>query len=235
MATDADVNGDRSGVVPPEFVGHPFEESEGFDETVEHGFGAFGGQGDGEGSVGVAPSGDEDGNEFSSFGEVDVDVSEVGFAAMAGEVIEWDEGFALIEFLLLEVSSDLIVAASVLVFIDESSEDLLSGVALFSRGVFVGEEDGVDDGLEGPEDGGVSGFGGCVGGRLGGVEGFANGVASDAELFGDLSCAESVAVELTDFGEVVQGSHPCIPVRGSIPAANGDRCTLDQFWMPMWT
>jgi hypothetical protein len=173
------VNGDGGGVVPPEFVRHSFEEVEGCDLTVEDRFGAFGGQSDGEGSVGETPGDHENGDEFSAFGKVDVDVAEVGFTTAAGEVIEGHEGFALIAFSLLKVSSNLVVATPGPVFGHEPASNILGCVALVSRGVLIGEENGINAGLKGSEDGGFPRLGRGARNRLGGVESLANGIKTE--------------------------------------------------------
>jgi hypothetical protein len=81
------MGGHGLGVVPPEFVRHAAKEREGFNQTVENGFGAFAGQGQSEGAVGVRPRDHQDRNELAAHREIDVDVTEVRFQALARVVI----------------------------------------------------------------------------------------------------------------------------------------------------
>ena len=90
-----DQRGDGLGVVPPDFLGDAAEELEGGDHAFEDRLGALERQGHDEGGVGVGPGGDEEGDEASAVGEVDVDVTEIGFEALAGEMAQRDEGFTM--------------------------------------------------------------------------------------------------------------------------------------------
>ena len=89
-----DQRGDGLGVVPPDLPGHGAEELEGGDHAFEDGLGALERQGQDEGGVGVGPGGDEERDEASAVGEVDVDVAEVGLEAAAREMAQGDEGLA---------------------------------------------------------------------------------------------------------------------------------------------
>ena len=90
-----DQRSDSLGVVPPDLLGDGAEELEGGDHAFEDRLGALERQGDHEGGVGVGPGGDEEGDVPPTVGEVDVDVSEVGFEALAGEMSQGDEGLAV--------------------------------------------------------------------------------------------------------------------------------------------
>ena len=61
---------------------------------MEDRFGALARQGDHEGSVRVGPGGDE-GDLPPTVGEVDVNVTEVGLEALAGEMPQGDEGLTV--------------------------------------------------------------------------------------------------------------------------------------------
>ena len=52
-----------------------------------------------------------------------MDVAEVGFAAMARRMIEWDKSLALLEPPMLQIAPDLIVPAVVAVLGDEAAVD----------------------------------------------------------------------------------------------------------------
>ena len=221
LAAAEDVDGDRGGVVPPQFAGDAAEEVEGRDEAVEDGLGPLGGEGEGEGRVGVAPGDDEDGDEPSPVGEVDVDVAEVGLGAVAGGVVEGDEGLACGVATVLEVALDGVVAAGVPVLGDEPSVDLGGGVPLLAWCGPVGVEDGIDGGLEGSEDGCGAWSGEGVRLGLGVGQSLANRVAADAESAGDLSGTDAVPVEAADLGEVVHGTHPNPPRPGETAGRGG--------------
>src|SRR5206468_11492916 len=94
LPASEDQSGDGLGVVPPDLAWRGLGEFQGLDHAVEDGLGAFAGQDDGEGSVGVGPDGDQEGDKASAVGEVNVDVSEVGLEATAGGVGQGDESGA---------------------------------------------------------------------------------------------------------------------------------------------
>ncbi|MFO0806610.1 MAG: hypothetical protein U0791_26190 [Gemmataceae bacterium] len=94
IAAAADVNGHGRRVVPPQFLGHGSEEMERFAQSVEHGFSAFGGKRDGERRVRITPRDDENGHEPATIREVDVNVAEIGFAAVPRRMVKRDERLA---------------------------------------------------------------------------------------------------------------------------------------------
>ena len=81
-------------------------------------------QGDHEGSVRVGPGGDEEGDLPPTVGEVDVNVTEVGLEAMAGEMSEGDEGLTVRAVVLAEIALHLAVTAVVSVLVTEAATDL---------------------------------------------------------------------------------------------------------------
>ena len=89
---------------------------------MEDGLGAFGGQGDDEGGVGVGPDGDQEGDEASAVGEIDVDVPEVGLEATAGRVGQRDEGRAGVLTVGGDVAADRGVGAGIAVLVVEPPE-----------------------------------------------------------------------------------------------------------------
>jgi hypothetical protein len=121
---------------------------------VEDGLGAFTGQNDDEGGVGVGPDGDQEGDEASAVGEVDVDVTEVSLEPMAGWVGQRDEGGAGVLTVDGDVTADRGVGARVSVLVLEPAEHLGGGVPLLGRCVAIVAEDLVDDRGEWPEHGG---------------------------------------------------------------------------------
>ena len=134
QAPREDELGDGLGVVPPDLPGNGGEEVEGGHHAGQDGFGAFGGQREDEGVVGVGPDGDEEGDLTSALGEVDLNVSEIGFEPMSRRMGQGDEGFTAPLAMRSDVASDLAVAASVSVFIAQAAKHLLGGVPLLGRG-----------------------------------------------------------------------------------------------------
>ena len=91
---------------------------------MEDRFGALARQGDHEGSVRVGPGGDEEGDLPPTVGEVDVNVTEVGLEALAGEMPQGDEGLTVRAVVLAEIALHLAVTAVVSVLVTEAAKDL---------------------------------------------------------------------------------------------------------------
>ena len=162
-----DQGGDGLGVVPPDFPRNPLEELEGRDHALEDRLGAFEGQGQDEGGVGVGPGGDEEGDQAAAVREVDLDVAEIGFEALAGEMPQRDESFLMSSPVSPDVASHLAIAAVIVVLVAEAAEHLHGGVSLLGRGLLIVGEDLVDDRPERPQDRSGSLLGPGIGLRLG--------------------------------------------------------------------
>jgi len=141
------------GVVPPEFVRHTTEEGEGFDQAVEDGLGALGRQSQGEGTIGIPPGHEQDRDELAALGEIDMDVAEVRFEALAGIVVEGDEGLSRARLQGANVEANAFGTARVVVLVAETAEDLGGGMALLPRCGLIGAKDVIDERLEGIENG----------------------------------------------------------------------------------
>ena len=165
------------------------------DACWQHRLGAFRRHRDRERRVRVAPRDEEHGHEFSSVGEVDGDVSEVRFAAVARRMVEWDEGLASVATTLLEVASDLVVAASVFVFSCQSSIDLHRRVTLLRRRERF---------------------------RLAFLERFEDGLVRVTEFLGDLSDGQSIATALSNDRKMIHRNHPFPLAAASSPHAGLD-------------
>ena len=122
-------------------------------------------------------------------------------------MFERDEGRPVIASLLLEIMSDLIVSSGILVFANESSVDLGSGVSLLGWCVLIGCEHSVHEASNRSEDWSGSRLDACIGCRLGLAKCLANRVTSDAQLASDLTNAQAVAVQSANLCEIVHCTH----------------------------
>jgi hypothetical protein len=149
LASLKDQRRDRLGVVPPQFLGDHLEELEGRDQALEDRLGALERERQDEGSVGTGPGGDEEGDRASAVGEVDLDVTEIGFEPLAGEMPQRHEGFLMSSPMPPDVASHLAITTVIAVLVAETTEHLHGRVSLLGRGPLVVGQDLVDDGLEG--------------------------------------------------------------------------------------
>jgi hypothetical protein len=148
FASLKDQGRDRFGIVPPDFLGNGFEELEGGDHAFEDRLGTLERECPNEGIIRVGPGGDQEGDLPSSVGEVDVDVAEVGFEALAGEMNQGYEGFLISALMLEQVALHLAVTPAVAVFVAQPTEHLHGGVALLGGRVLVVGQNLVDNGLK---------------------------------------------------------------------------------------
>jgi hypothetical protein len=181
----------RFWIIPPDFLGYGAKELEGRDHAFEDRLGALEGERQHEGGVGVGPGGDEEGDELAAVGEVDVDVAEIGFEALAREMTQGDERLLLAASVPEHVALHLGIPAGVVLFVAEAAKDLRGGVPLLGRGGFVVDQDLVDDRLEGAEfrRGAIP----ARRNRLGMVEGLPDGDPGEVELPGDLADGLAIA------------------------------------------
>jgi hypothetical protein len=210
---------DGSRVIPPDLTRHAAVEGEGPDHAGQDGLGALRGQGHGKGGVGVGPGGDRDGHQLAAVGEIDVDVAEVGLEALTGVVGQGEEGLAVVAAVPAGVAADLVVAAGVGVLVTPAAEELPGGVPLLGRGLLIGGQEGVDDGVQAAEDGGGWWLGARGGRGLGVGEDLAHLVPGVVEGAGDLVNGHAIAVREADLGVVVHRQHPCL--RSLDPAGDG--------------
>src|SRR5271157_2067786 len=108
---------------------------------------------------------------------------------------------------LADVALNLGVAAEVTLLVTEAAVDLSGGVSLLGRGVFVVEEDLLNQRLERPQ----PGSGSVSGQRLGmGVrmrEGMPDGPSGVTKLPGDLPNGHAIAISPSNRAIIVHGSH----------------------------
>ena len=86
LPPEVDQRGDGPGVVPPDLLGDRTEKLEGGDHPFKDRLGAFEGESQDEGGVGVGPGRDQKRHEPAAVGEIDVDVPEIGFETLAREM-----------------------------------------------------------------------------------------------------------------------------------------------------
>jgi hypothetical protein len=139
-----------------------------------------------------------------------VDVSEIGFEALAREMSQWDERFLMPTAVLAHISLHLRVAAAVAMFIAEASEDLSSGVPLLGRSGFVVDQDLVDDRLEWPEPGGPTVPCQRLGMRVRMHESMPHGPSRVSELTGDLPDGQTIAQGSPNRAIIIHGNHVLI-------------------------
>ena len=132
LAPGQDGAGHRGRVVPPDFARDAAKEGESLDETVQDGLGAFAGQRQGEGAIGVGPGDQQHRHLPPAVGEIDVDVAEVGLDPLSSIVAEGNERLALLQAPALDVAAHLVVAAGVAVLGLQAAKDLHGRVALLA-------------------------------------------------------------------------------------------------------
>ena len=137
-------------IVPPNLLGHGAKELESCDHSFKDRLGAFEGKGEHKRSVGVSPGRDQERYEPAAVGEIDVDVAEIGFEALTGEMSQRDNRFLMLASMLLNVALDLSIAATVIVLVAETAKELSGGVPLFGRGGLVVDQDLIDDSFDRP-------------------------------------------------------------------------------------
>ncbi len=125
--------------------------SKAVDHAFEDRLGAFEGERQHEGGVGVGPGRHEEGDQAPTVGEVDVDVSEIGLEPPTRQVSQGDERLPISTSVLEHVALHLGIPAAVAVLVAEPSEELGGGVPLLGRGGLVVDEDLVDDRLDRPQ------------------------------------------------------------------------------------
>lgn len=110
------VGRDGFGIVPPDLTGHATEEPEGLDQAVQDRLGPLRGQSQHERAIRVGPGRDQHRNLPAAVGEVDVNVPEVGFQALARVVSERDERLPVLATLGADIVPQPLIAALVAVF-----------------------------------------------------------------------------------------------------------------------
>lgn len=129
-AAEGQVRRQRLGIVPPHFVRHTAEELKTFDHAVQNGLGPLGRQRQGERGIGVSPGEQQHRHLPTALGEVDVDVAEVGFEALARIVVERDERLPRSGALAPHIAADAVITAGVAMLVAEPPKDLGGSVLL---------------------------------------------------------------------------------------------------------
>ena len=80
---------------------------------------------------------DEERDQPAAVGEVDVDVTEIGFEPLAGEMPQRDEGLLMSASMFAQIALHLAITAGVAVLVAEAAEHLHGGVPLLGRGLLV--------------------------------------------------------------------------------------------------
>ena len=127
------------------------EELEGRDHAFEDCLGSLEGQCQHEGIIGVGPGGHQERNKPAAVGEIDVDMAEIRFEALARKMPQRNEGLLFPAAVLEEITLHLGVAAAVAVFVAKTTKHLRRGMSLLGGGGLVVQKDLVDDPVEGTE------------------------------------------------------------------------------------
>jgi hypothetical protein len=133
LPTHEDIWHQRGGIIPPNLVRHTAEELERFDEAVQDRLGPLGGQGDGEGTIGIRPGHEQHGHLPASIGEIDVHMPKVRFETLARIVIKRNKCLASLMLLAAHIEANALIAAGVAVFLLEPAKQLHGGMALLAR------------------------------------------------------------------------------------------------------
>ena len=112
FAPHQDQRGDGPGVVPPDFLGYRTEELEGGDHPFEDCLGTLEGEGQDERCVRVGPGRDQKRHEPATVGEIDVDMSEIGFESLARQMSQRDERFHMTASVLPQIALHLGIPAA---------------------------------------------------------------------------------------------------------------------------
>ncbi len=132
-------------------MGTTSEELEGCDHALEDRLGALEGECQNEGIIRVGPGGNQERNKPAAVGEIDVDMAEIGFEALARKMSQRNKRLSFPAMVLEDVALHLGVAAAVAMFVAKATEHLRGGVPLLGGRGFVVGEDLVDDRVEGTE------------------------------------------------------------------------------------
>jgi hypothetical protein len=145
-----------------------------------------------------------------------MDVTEIDFETLAGEMSQRDEGFLMSSPVPPQIALHLAVTAGIAVLVAEATEHLHGGVPLLGRGVLIVGQDLVDDRPELPQDRGGSLVGPGVGIGLGLCEDLTNlppGVMKRARDFAD---GHAIASGAANCSVIVHRKHILSSVRDRV-------------------
>jgi hypothetical protein len=136
------------GIVPPELTRHALKERECFHQPVQDRLSPLGRQRLREGAVRVSPGHHQHRNLPAPSGEIDVDVTEVGFEALARIVVQRDERLALPLMAAADIEPHAFIATAIAVLLLQPPPQLARRMPLLARRLLVALEDRVNDRLE---------------------------------------------------------------------------------------
>src|SRR5512132_3044912 len=146
-----------------------------------------------------------------------MDVTEIDFETLAGEMSQRDEGFLMSSPVPPQIALHLAVTAGIAVLVAEATEHLHGGMPLLGRGVLVVGQDLVNDRAERPQDRGGALVSPGVGGRRGGSEDLtdlASGVMKGAR---DRSDGHAIASGAANCSVIVHRKHILTSERDWVP------------------
>lgn len=135
----------RLGIVPPHFTRDILEELEALHHPFQDRFGPLARHSHGERAVRVRPHQHQHGDLPTPVGEVDVDVTEIGFQTLTRIVRQRNERLGAAPLYLTHEATHGIAATIVTVLVTQAFEDPLAGVPLLRRRQLIVAENLLDD------------------------------------------------------------------------------------------
>lgn len=111
---------------------------------MQNGLGPLLRQGDRKGAIRVRPSDQQHRYLAPALGKIDLDVTKVCFGALARLVFKRDERLSFSSPLAVNVTPHLVLAAGVVVLLDQSAKHLSRRVPLFGRSLLISRKNLVD-------------------------------------------------------------------------------------------
>jgi hypothetical protein len=133
LATREQLRRHRLGIVPPHLVRHAAEEVQALDQPVQNGLRPLARQRHRERTIRVRPGEQQHRHLTTAFGEVHVDVAEVGFEPLPRIVVQRNERLAPPRALPVHITAHAVVTAGVGVLVAQAPKDLGGRVLLLRR------------------------------------------------------------------------------------------------------
>src|SRR5207244_10486458 len=116
------------GVVPPDLLGHAAEELKRRDHAFEDRLRALEGERQHKRGIRVGPGRNQEGDQASTVGKVDVDMAEISFEPPSRKMPQGNERFLVLASMLEDIALHLRVTTAVTVLVAEATEHLRRSV-----------------------------------------------------------------------------------------------------------